>query len=119
MGEGHHAAIGGTDADDRPKAQVPAQRLHVLDVLVERVLGGVAARRAALTAVVEIDELHALGERRHHRLEAAVIAAGAAVDHKGDRLLAHDAAIRHQPHAFDIEVDLGIAELGAHPLALT
>ena len=43
---------------------MPAQRLHVLDVLVERVAGDVAARRAALAAMVEVDELHPLGERR-------------------------------------------------------
>src|SRR5258708_27553972 len=81
----HHAAIGGADADDRAGAEMTAQRLHVLDILVERIFAGVAAGGTPLAAMVEIDELHALGERGQDRLEAAVIAARPAMDDKGYR----------------------------------
>src|SRR5205814_3544724 len=110
----HHAAIGSADADDRPRTEVKAQRLHVLDVLVERVFGGVAAGGAALTSMVEIDELHALGERRKGRLETAVVATGSAVNEESGRALAHARAVRDETGAIDVEIDLGISDLRPH-----
>ena len=90
------------------------QRLHVLHVLVERVFGRIAACRSALAAMVEIDELHPLRERREGGLEAGVVGSGAAVDDERDRALAHGTPFGHQTHALDIEIELRIPHLGAH-----
>jgi hypothetical protein len=93
---------------------VAAQRLHVLDILVERIFGGVAAGGTALAAMVEIDELHPLGQWGQDRLEAAVIAARPAMDDEGDRALAHAWTVGHQAGAIDVEIDLGVSDLGPH-----
>jgi len=95
-----------------------AQRLHVLDILVQGVARRVATAGAALAAMVEIDQLHVPGQRAHARLEAAVVRAGAAMDQEAGRPLAHRAAVRHQPGAVDVEIDLGVADTGAHAVVL-
>ena len=111
---GDHAAIAGADGHDRPQAEMPAQRLHVLDILVEVPALRVLLAGTPLAAMVEIDELHPLRERRVAWLEATVVPARAAMDHHRDRALAHRVAIGHQPHAFHVEIDLGPTDAGAH-----
>ena len=91
-----------------------AQRFHVLDVLVEHIFADVAARRAALAAMVEEQELESVGQRRERRLHAGMVGAGAAVNDEGDRFLAHLRSVGDQPGPDDVEVDFGIAELCAH-----
>ena len=83
-----------------------AQRLHVLDILVNMILGDIAARRTALPAMVEIDELHTLAERIEAGLQIGMVAAGAAMDDEGRRLLAHARTIGDQTRAFDVEIDV-------------
>ena len=112
------AAIGHTDTDDWAESEMLAQCLHVLDVFIQRVGGGIAARGTAVTAMVEVNELHVLGERRERRLETGVVGAGTAVNDQGYGPFAHCGAIRYQPSPFDVEVDLGITNLRAHALAL-
>jgi hypothetical protein len=64
--------------------------------------------------MVEVNELHVLGERRERRLETRVIGAWTAVNDQGYGPFTHRGAIRHQPRPFDVEVDLGITNLRAH-----
>jgi hypothetical protein len=80
-----------------PTAELHAQRLHVLDVFVQRVAGRVAAGRAALAAVVEHSSLHRVGQRAEGGLEAGVVAARAAVDDESHRALAHARAVGTRP----------------------
>jgi hypothetical protein len=90
------------------------QRLHVLDVFIQGVGGRIAACGTAVTAVVEVDDLHVLGKRRERRLETRVVSAGTAVNDQGYGPFAHRGAIRYQLGPFDVEVDLGITNLRAH-----
>ena len=64
--------------------------------------------------MVEIDELHPVGERREARLQAAMVGAGAAMDEEGRRLLAHARSVRDEAHPVDVEIDLGVSNAGAH-----
>ena len=114
MGHRHHAAVGSADRDDGPEAERHAQGLHVLDVLVQRVARRVAAGRTSLAAVVEVDQLHRVGQRAEGGLEAGVVASRAAVDDEGHRPLAHVRPVGHQAGALDVEVDLGVADLQSH-----
>ena len=55
--------------------------------------------------MVEIDQLHACGERTERWLEPAVVAARPAMDHHRHWPLAHLVTVGHQAGAFHIEVD--------------
>jgi len=103
----HHAAIRRADRHDGSQPEVTPQRLHVLDILVERVSGGVALGRPAIAAMVEIDQLHPVRECAHRRLVAGVVAARTAVDQEGHGLFPHARPVGRQAHALDVEVDLG------------
>ena len=81
---------------------------------IQGVGGGITARGTAVTAVIEVNELHVLGKWRERRLETGVVSAGTAVNDQGYGSFAHRGAIRHQPHPFDVEVDLGVTNLRAH-----
>jgi hypothetical protein len=97
-----------------PAGRQPVPTTKLAMASIERVGGGIAARRAALTTVVEVDELHVRGEGRKCWLQAGVIAAGATMNEEGNRPLVHRGAIGHQPRPFDVEVDFGITNLRAH-----
>ena len=75
------------------KAEMLAKCLHILDVLVERVERRVAAGGAALAAMVEIHQLHVIGEWRQGGLEPRMVAARPAVNNHGDGPLSHDGPI--------------------------
>jgi hypothetical protein len=95
---------------------VSSTRRKRAEMLSGMMHGTRGARRAPLAAMVEIDKLHALGERREARLETRVIAARSAMDHQGRRPLHHAVAVGHQPAPLDVEVDLGPANPGAHAI---
>jgi hypothetical protein len=91
-----------------------AQRLHVGDILIQHVAFGIAARRAALAAVVEEDELHRLGQRAERGLQVAVVVSRAAMDDESDRPLAHARPVRNEPGSDHVEIDLGISHTCQH-----
>jgi len=49
-------------------------------------------------------QLHPLGERAEHRLEAGMVAARSAMDEKADAPFGHACAVGHQAHALDVEI---------------
>ena len=73
-----------------------------------------AAGRAPAFALVEIDELHALGQWREGGLEAGVVAARPAMDQESHRALAHPCAIGDEPHSFDVEEEFGATDRRSH-----
>ncbi len=98
--------------------EMTAQRLHVFNVLVQRVTGGIAAPGPALAAVVEVDQLHDVGERRHGGFEPGMVSARAAMGDHGCGALAHGRAVRHQPGAFHVEKQRRVSDESEHRASL-
>ena len=66
--------------------------------------------------MVEVDELELLGERSQRSAKPGVVAAGPAVDHEGDGLVAQRGPGRGEARAVDVEVQLGVADPGFQPV---
>jgi hypothetical protein len=55
--------------------------------------------------MVEVNELHRIGKRRHHWLERRMVESGSAMQQQQGRDLAHPTSLRAELRAFDIEED--------------
>src|SRR4051795_2738104 len=64
--------------------------------------------------MVHVHQLHPLGQRREGRLEAGVIAAGAAVEQEGCWPLDELWAVWDEGRSLDVEEDLGVTNPCAH-----
>ena len=71
---------------------------------------------SALPAMVDIDELHFVGQGIERRFVVAVVATGTAVQDEGDRLFHHARAIGNQTRAVDIEPDFSPANTRLHSI---
>src|SRR5436190_1255585 len=54
--------------------------------------------------MIDVDQLHPLGQRREGRLETGMIAARPAVQQEGRRPLSHAGAVRHEARPLAIQV---------------
>jgi phosphoglucosamine mutase len=91
-----------------------AERVQVVDVVVERIVGRVAKAAASTAAVIDVDELRHVAKGRRGGLETGVVPARPAVQEKQHRPLDHPVPVRDQPRAVHIEINLRTADLGAH-----
>src|SRR4051812_14829985 len=69
--------------------------------------------------MVDVDQLHLVGEGRQPGFVVAVVAAGPAVDDEGDRLLDHAGTIGYEPRALDVEPDFCAANARFHSRVLS
>src|ERR1700722_11953776 len=104
----HHAAIARPNTDDWPESEILAQRLHVLDVLVEVIFIRITARRTTVAAMVKIHKLHSFCEPRVSCLSRRVIYARTTMYKKGRGPFVHARAVYSKRSTIYIKVDFGI-----------
>src|SRR5689334_1052621 len=110
MGHCDAAAVAASDTDYRSEAQILPQRLHVLHVLIQCVLGRISPRRPALTPVVEVHELQLFDEPPITCFPSRVIGTwSSGYEHCG-RPLAHALSVHHMAAAINVKEQLGIAD---------
>jgi hypothetical protein len=68
--------------------------------------------------VINVNELHVLGEGREMRFEVGVVHAGTAVEDEADFLLLHGRSLGYEPGSLDVEVDLDAIDLRVHAILL-
>ena len=109
-----HAAERVAEHDRLLDAERVAEVAHVVAPLGEVPLLGRAAIAAAVAAVVEVDELRRVGERRESGLVRRVIEAGTAVQQQQRRPLAHRGSVGDELRAVDVEEEPDVADLDVH-----
>ena len=103
VGQRDHAAERGAQHDRADDAEGVAESGHVVAPLRQLPAFGGAVLAAAVTPMVQIDDLGDVGQGGVSGPVDRVVGARAAMQHQQRRLLPHDRAIGDQFCAFDIE----------------
>src|SRR5262245_18752337 len=103
IGHGHLTAKRGSQDDRTLNTKDIAESPHVVTPLRERpgLLG--TSVTAAVTTVVQVDDLGAIGQARVGRLVNRMVEARAAMQEQQRGLFPHDGSIRHEADALNVE----------------